>query len=162
MNQFTSPSEALPLMIIILIGFGVFLFFLLIKAAICYFTIQSLKAVPQKHRLIEPGMVWLLMIPCFGLIWNFFVFTRVPRSFESFFLSQGVTRHGDCYRNIGLSYAIAEVCCVIPWLGVVAWFASVVLLVLVLVKFSDLKREALQLQGQLPSGPAGAPPTLGA
>ena len=40
---------------------------------------------------MEPAMVFLLLIPCFGLVWNFFLYPRLSRSFQKYFQSVGDT-----------------------------------------------------------------------
>ena len=70
----------------------VFLVMLVIWAGICYMLYISLQAVPPEHRKMPPGQVWLLLIPLFNLVWNFFVFQRIPESYQSFFHSRGRPR----------------------------------------------------------------------
>jgi hypothetical protein len=100
----------------------------------------ALKTVPQEYREMEPGMVWLLLIPVFNLIWNFFVFPRVSKSFEKYFEAQGRTEFGDCGGKIGLWYAICVACCIVPCLNYIAGPASLVLLIIYLVKVLGLKK----------------------
>jgi hypothetical protein len=49
---------------------------------VCYLLYTALLALPQQHRRMDPGLVWLLLIPLFNLVWNFFVFLRVPESYQ--------------------------------------------------------------------------------
>ncbi len=102
--------------------------------------IQSFyKRIPPEHRRMEPGMVWLLVIPCFGIVWNFFVFLKLSDSFKSYFDSQGVMDVGDCNRSLALAYCIAAVLCIVPCLNYIAGPVSLVLLVITLVKYNELK-----------------------
>lgn len=114
---------------------------LIINAVICYFISSWLGKVPAAHRKLEPGLVWLLMIPCFPVVWNFFVFLRVPESFKSYFDAQGRTDVGDCGRSIGLAYAICVACSFIPFVNYLTGPASLVLLIISLVKFNELKNK---------------------
>src|ERR1700744_6454406 len=43
---------------------------------------NTLKALGQ-YRLMEPGMVWLQLIPVIGVIWQFTVVARIADSFKS-------------------------------------------------------------------------------
>ena len=97
------------------------------------------KRIPPEHRRMEPGMVWLLVIPCFGIVWNFFVFLKLSDSFKSYFDSQGVMDVGDCNRTLALAYCITAVLCIVPCLNYIAGPASLVLLVITLVKYNELK-----------------------
>lgn len=121
---------------IALVGVAV-LIMLAILLGICFVLSRSLAAVPAEHRKVEPGMVWLLLIPCFNVIWNFYVFLKIPDSFKSYFNSVGRTDVGDCGRNLGLWYSIATVLSFIPFVGLI----SLVLLILSLVKFNELKNK---------------------
>ncbi len=98
-----------------------------------------LKRIPPEYREIEPGKVWLLLIPLFNLIWNFFVFPKVSRSFQKYFAAQGKAEHGDCGEKVGLWYAICGACCMIPCVNYIAGPAGLVLLIIYLVKIHGLK-----------------------
>jgi len=112
-----------------------------------------LKEVPSEYRVMEPGQVWLLLIPCFAVIWNFWVFQRVPQSFHNYFASQGRTDFGDCGGQLGLWYAICGVGSVVPCLQFVAGPAAFVLLLIFLVKILELKK-------QIHSGAAAQSPPM--
>ena len=101
----------------------------------------ALKEVPSEYRAMEPGQVWLLLIPCFAVIWNFWVFQRVPQSFHDYFASQGRTDLGDCGGQLGLWYAICGVASVVPCLNYIAGPAALVLLIIFLVKIVELKKQ---------------------
>ena len=82
---------------------------IVINAIVCWLTSSALSSVPSEHREMEPGLVWLLLIPCFGVFWSFFVFPKVARSFRRAFEARGETRHGDCGVAIGWWIAICAV-----------------------------------------------------
>ncbi len=112
---------------------------LAINAVVCWLASNALARIPAEHRKMEPGMVWLLMIPCFPLVWNFFVFQRIPESFASYFASVGRTDVGDCGKQMGLWYAICTAASAVPLVNYIAGPASLVLLIISLVKFNELK-----------------------
>lgn len=112
-----------------------------IQALICYFLSGFLKALPAEFRKQEPNMVWLLMIPLFNLIWNFFVYLKIAESYQAYFAAQGRTDTGDCGKQFALVYCILAACCIVPYLNVLAGLAALVFLILVLVKFSELKKQ---------------------
>lgn len=113
---------------------------LAIAAVICWLISGCLKLLPQECREMEPGMVWLLMIPLFNLVWNFFVFPKTSRSFQRYFAAKGRTEFGDCGEKIGLWCAICYVLCVVPCVNYVAGPAALVLLIIYLVKVVGLKQ----------------------
>jgi hypothetical protein len=83
---------------------------------------------------MEPGLVWLLLIPVFNLVWIFFVVLKIPESYQSLFYSRGRTDVGDAGRGLGLAYAICAVvsmgCSIIPCIGGIPALATLVLLIL--------------------------------
>nr|WP_320131541.1 hypothetical protein [uncultured Holophaga sp.] len=113
---------------------------LAITICIILFIGSCLKRVPPPYRKMEPAMVWLLIIPVFNLVWNFFVFKAVSESFQGYFESEGRTDQGDCGKNLGLAYSIVSCVCVIPWVGGLAGLAALVLLIITLVKFNGFKK----------------------
>jgi len=131
----------------ILAALGVFLFVILLIAlgvAILIIVLLSgcLKVLPQEYREMQPGMVWLLLIPLFNLVWMFFVYIRIPKSFQRYFAAQGRTEFGDCGEQLGLWTAICAVVSIIPIpvLNMLVSLASLVLLILFLVKVVGLKK----------------------
>ena len=142
-----SDSQPLPQNVATAMGLVFFVFcttFVISYMFLCVIVIMisvALKAVPSEYRVIEPGQIWLLLIPCFSMIWNFWVFQRVPQSFQNYFASRGRTDFGDCGGQIGIWYAITVVVGVIPFVACIAGPASFVLLIVFLVKIMSLKQQ---------------------
>lgn len=146
------------------VGFIMFAMILLlivfaINVLIIFILYNAFKVVPLRHQKIEAGLIWLLLIPCFPLVWNFFVFIRVPRSFQSYFQEKGYTGAGDCGESLGLTYSILTACGMIPYLGYIASIAGLVVLIIFLVKMNDLKRVVMQYEAAAANVPS-TPPTL--
>ena len=137
----TNFLNQMPWAIVGIVAFALFVIYFAVQGTICYLIIQSLQRVPAEHRRIEPAMIWLLLVPCFSLVWNFFVFRRVPDSFASYFTAQGQTDVGDCGKAIGTWYAGLSVAAVsIPLYGAAPGIAALVLLILSLVKYHELRQ----------------------
>ena len=134
-------EEAAVIAVIFVIAGAILLFALAVQAFICFLTASTLKRIPEQYREQSPGMVWLLMIPCFNLIWNFFVYPKVAASFQNYFNDHDDVRGdiGDCGASIAQYYCIAGACSIIPLLNYLAGPAGLVLLILTLVKFHSLK-----------------------
>lgn len=114
---------------------------LAIAIAIILFLSNCLKRVPVPYRKMEPGMVWLLIIPLFNLVWNFFVYKAISESYQSYFQSQGRTDVGDCGKSLGLAYCICSCVCIIPVVNMLAGIVALVLFIMCLVKFSGYKNQ---------------------
>ncbi len=98
-------------------------------------------------------MVWLLMIPCFNIVWNFFVYPALSESYTAAFESQGSNPHGDCGRTLALVYcilvAVSVVLSMIPCISIISCFtslASLVVWILILVKAGGLKSQISDTQ----------------
>ena len=85
-------------------------------------------------------MVWLMMIPCFNLVWGFFVYPKLAESYEAYFRAQG-RPDVDCGRNLAMAYCILVCTSIIPYLGALTGMAGLIVLILFLVKINDLKRQ---------------------
>ncbi len=139
---------AVAIAVMVLVG-------LAIAVAVCWFLMTCFQRVPPAHRKQEPGLVWLLLIPCFNLVWSFFVYPRLADSYKSYFDSIGRSDVGDCGRALGLW------CCILPLiqlglsmfsripvlgrvtavLSCVASLAGVVVYIVFLVKAGTLKNQ---------------------
>ena len=121
------------------IGLGVLLVVLLIWIGILLFLQSCYARIPAEHRKMEPGMVWLLLIPIFHLVWIFFVYLRLAKSFQSAYAAMGRSDQGDCGEKLALAYCISAVLACIPVVNCIAGPAALILLIVVLVKFAGLK-----------------------
>ncbi len=137
-----SPSgddfAALIVMIVAMVAV-MLLISLAINIAICILLHVVQSRVPAEHQKISPPAIWLLLIPIFGLVWNFFVFQRIPESYKSYFDSVGDPVVGDCGKGVGLWFAISAACTIVPCLNYIAGPASLVLLIIFLVKVFELR-----------------------
>lgn len=122
----------------------VFLIMLLVYVIVAVLLYGCLARVPKEYRRMEPGLVFLLLIPVFNMIWNFFVFLRIPDSYKAYFASQGRTDVGDCGRSIGLWLSICVACSIVPCVNYISGPASLVLLIIFFVKIFGLKSQIPQ------------------
>jgi hypothetical protein len=49
---------------------------------------NTLRAIGTENRLIHPGLIWLQIIPLFGLIWQFFVVVKIAGSIKKELFSE--------------------------------------------------------------------------
>ncbi|MGC8624969.1 MAG: hypothetical protein ACP5VQ_06860 [Phycisphaerae bacterium] len=133
--------------IVAVIGLG-------IAVAICWVLYSCLKRIPEPFRLQQPGLAFLLLIPLFNLVWNFFVYPPLAKSYKAYFDSNGDTSVGDCGYGIGLAYSICAALCVIPVINIAAGLATLVLLILYLIKAWNLRSRITDITGGSPITPA--------
>jgi hypothetical protein len=107
-----------------------------------------LRAISPQNRRMQPGEVWLQLIPLFGLVWKFIVVTRISHSIRNeidyrslnSFLGEANPVFANDYAplptyNIGLSYCILGLCGFIPVLG---WFATIAWLVCWIIYWTQI------------------------
>ena len=117
--------------------------FLISVVVACFVLYDAQKRVPPQFRQIEPGMVWLLLIPCFNIVWNFIALPKVSRSYKAYFDSIGRPDVGTCGEGLAIGYAVCVACCVIPCIYSMglAFLAALVLLIAYLAKILALKAQ---------------------
>ena len=110
-----------------------------IAILVLFLMYNALNRLPPEFRLMQPGLVFLLLIPFFNWVWIFFVVTRISRSYQNYFQTQGRSDQGDCGYGVGLAWAICVVASLIPFVNFVTSIASLVLSIIFLVKITGMK-----------------------
>jgi hypothetical protein len=67
---------------------------------------KALSRVSPRNRLMEPGMVWLMLIPCVNIIWQFMIAINVPGSLRNEFRDRGRDEGSDYGKSIALTNCI--------------------------------------------------------
>jgi hypothetical protein len=149
-----NDEAALAQLAVMLVVYGViFLVAVAILIFVCFLLYTILSAVPPQFRLMEPGMVWLLLIPLFSMVWMFFVYIRISKSYQAYFRSIGRYDVGDCGEQIGLWYCICTVSSLIPCVGGIAGMVGFVLMIIYLVQLWGLKNQLLAITPPKWGGP---------
>jgi hypothetical protein len=81
-------------------------FEILIKSLFALAIIKTLNEISEKNRKITPTLVWLLVIPGFNVLWNFFVALRLSQSLKDELDERNFEVQGKPTLIIGLAYAI--------------------------------------------------------
>jgi hypothetical protein len=134
MDDLFEPAHLLVLLF-------VFCVFLLIGILYLLTLQNALRKCDPSVRQMEPGMVWLLLIPLFNFIWIFFVVTGIGKSLGAELRRRGISSQ-EPYpaQSIGMAMAICKCCCIIPLVNVLASLAYVVLWIVYWIKVSDYSR----------------------
>jgi hypothetical protein len=80
--------------IILLLVVGIFFLLTLQKA---------LTRCSKRNRTMEPGMVWLNLIPLFNYVWNFVTVIRVGDSLKNEFSDRDIDQGGDYGKTLGIT-----------------------------------------------------------
>jgi hypothetical protein len=126
----------------LMVLFFVFSVFFLIPAIFYLLTLQNaLNKCAPTSRAMEPGMVWLLLIPLFNLVWSFIVVMNIAKSLANEYARRGLPCPEPAPgQSIGLAMSICACCCIIPILGMLAGLANLVLWVVYWAKIAEYSR----------------------
>jgi uncharacterized membrane protein YhaH (DUF805 family) len=105
---------------------------------------RALQRCSPRNRQMEPGMVWLNLIPCFNLVWLFVTVLRLADSLREEFYDRRLRADGDFGRTIGLAYLILNLCGMIPYIGIIFSFAGFVCWIIYWVKIAGYSRQLLE------------------
>lgn len=78
------------------------------------------------NRSMPAGAVWLLLIPLFNFIWNFFVVTAISRSLHAEFAMRKMPVDPKPGFSVGMAMSILAVFVFIPWFGVLTGIAALI------------------------------------
>lgn len=101
---------------------------------------NTFKEISISNRKMEPGNVWLMLIPLFGLVWQFFIVDRLADSLKAEFATRNIMVDEDRPGySIGLTYCILFCCGIIPVLGALASLGGIVCWIIYWVKINDYR-----------------------
>lgn len=121
------------------------LFFLIVLIVPFVFYLLTLSRALSKcgpgSRTMDPGMVWLMFIPLFNIVWQFILVSAIAKSLGNEFRLRGITGvEPEPGKSLGLAMCICACCAIIPFLGILAALAHLVLWIIYWVKISDFSR----------------------
>ena len=128
---------------------GAILIGVAIEVAICFIVVKLFKRVPVEHQKQNPNLVWLMLIPLFGLIWSFFVYPKLSAIVQAWAKAVGKTEIGTAGGGLALALCICMCACIIPYVNSCASLAALIILIIYLVQMNGLAEKI-----------AGAPPAL--
>jgi hypothetical protein len=91
---------------------------------------RAINRCSPECRAMTPGLVWLYLIPCFALVWNFFIVINVAKSLDAEFRRRGIPAPPNPSQGIGLAVAILRIVCIIPYVNCLAfpaWFVCLII-----------------------------------
>jgi hypothetical protein len=156
-------TEILLIFFVLVLFFVPMIFFLIAQQ-------NTLKSIKPQNRRMEPGEVWLQLIPVFNLIWQFIVVGKISdsirneindRNLNSFLGIADPVFANDLTRrptyDIGLTFCILSLCGCIPLLGGIASIAGIVCWIIYWTQLVSYKNKFLNnpLSNQVSSPPSG-------
>ena len=117
---------------------------LLLHVLFSWMLVKCGEAIPAAHRKLPPWHAWLLVIPCFNIVWNFFVYPKLAQSFRACFEARERRDAGDCGEALGMWFSITYAAGnLVPFLGPLFLLAAMLLQLQYLVRAWRLRKELL-------------------
>lgn len=107
--QWNKKEDIAPEELAVLLGF-VCVTLLIQYTTLIFFLLtlhRLLKKCRKRNRTMEPGLVWLNLIPCFQFVWQFITVVRIDETLREEFRERGIGRRNDSYaKSIGIASCI--------------------------------------------------------
>ncbi|NVJ59446.1 MAG: hypothetical protein HWE27_03600 [Gammaproteobacteria bacterium] len=133
----------------------VLVFVLAIIAIYCLFLYSLQKALNNagpENAGMSGGLVWLNLIPIFNIGWMIYTVIKVSEAIAKKHAAHGVADPSNGGKTIGLVYAIANACQIIPVVNMISWLVAIITWIIYWVKISGYNTTMPQLQ----ASPGGA------
>ncbi|MGN6439669.1 MAG: hypothetical protein ACTHMM_24290 [Agriterribacter sp.] len=133
MEVLENPLFITLIVVFVLGALALFIFFLL--------TLQrTLEAIDISSRTMNPGTVWLTLIPIFSLIWQFIMVTRISESIknECNRLHIPLSEPKPAY-SAGITMAVLSLAALIPEIGTFISLLSIVAMIIYWRKVNTYK-----------------------
>ncbi|MGL6076104.1 MAG: hypothetical protein ACRC8S_18250 [Fimbriiglobus sp.] len=118
-----------------IIGFMINIFFLLNL-------FKTLNLCSEESRTINPGSVWLGLIPLYNLGWNFVVVIKTTETLEEEFYQRRMRSEGDFGKSLGMIWCICTAASIV--FGMLAAAPGLICFILYWVKIYGYRK---QLEG---------------
>jgi type IV pilus assembly protein PilA len=114
----------------------------------------ALSKCSRASRTMEPGLVWLMLVPLVNLVVQFLVVIAVARSLGNEFRARGISNaEPEPGQSVGIAMCICSACGVVPLVNLLALPAYLVLLIIYWAKISGFSRNLDQTPTAGPGGP---------
>ena len=119
--------DAAMITVLIVIGVIAFAVGLTIQIFFLLTLSRCLTAIKERNRDMEPGLVWLNLIPCVNLVWIFFIIIKIGSSLRNEYRYRRWNSSSESFGvSVGLAYAILLFAGFVPYIGFIFSIASFV------------------------------------
>ena len=120
---------------------SVFLVAVAVAIAFIVFLGRLLSKCAPASRTMQPGMVWLSLIPVFGIIWSFLVVSALGKSLGNEFRLRSIaSTEPEPGKTLGMAMCVCQACGIIPFLNFLAAPATLVLWIMYWMKMAGYSR----------------------
>ena len=117
------------------------LFMLLWLVPAIFYLLMLQKALTRcspELRAMDPNMVWLMLIPIFGIVWHFIIVNNMAKSLGAEFAKRNIIiEETEPGKKTGMPMCILSACGIIPFIGILAGIAALVFWVMYWIKISE-------------------------
>lgn len=107
------------------VGAMIILIVMIVPAVFYLLSLQkALSRCSPEVRTLAPGLVWLLLIPLFTLVWQFIVVNAISKSLHGEFVLRGMNEDPEPGKGIGLALSILSAVSIVPFLGALTCLAA--------------------------------------
>jgi hypothetical protein len=126
------------LLIILTLAIGLLTF---IPKIFYLLTIQNtFKKISLENRKMQPSLVWLSLIPIFGLIWQFIIVNNLADSLKAEFIRNNIeNKENRPGIAVGLTFCILNCISIIPFIGILTSIIGIIFWIIYWVKISGFK-----------------------
>lgn len=143
-NNNAAADDDIPPELLIPLLAGVCVFLLVFLVVYVLFLLCLQKALARCHpdnRAMNPGSVWLNLVPCLNVVWQFLTVIWVADSLDREFRDRRLRGDGDYGKGIGLASCVLNLLGNIPYIGLLFGLAGLVCFVVYWVKIAGLSRQ---------------------
>jgi hypothetical protein len=127
-------------LLLVLVVLGLFI----VPVIFFLITLQNtLKIIEPQNRRMQPGNVWLLLIPLFGFVWSFIMVTAIADSCKTQLEQYGIFYEQRPTYNVGIGWAVCLALSIVVGLFSII---SLVMLITYWVKVNDVRKQLLSLK----------------
>ena len=102
---------------------------------------RTLERCAPVSRTLSPGLVWLMLIPLFNLVWHFIVVVNISKSLHNEFARRNIPNaEPEPGKGIGLAMCILAATGLIPLIGILTSLAGFICWIVYWVKVSGYSR----------------------
>jgi hypothetical protein len=80
---------------------------------------KALNRCSPENQAMNPGMVWLMFIPVFNVVWHFLIVLNMAKSLGAEFRKRGIAEDPNPGQTLGLVMCVAALIC--GPVGLVCW-----------------------------------------
>ena len=102
---------------------------------------KALNKCAPENRAMQPGMIWLLLVPLVNLVWSFFVVLNMAKSLGAEFQKRSIAEEPEPGKKLGLIMCVLLCCGIIPFLGVLCSLGGLVCWIMYWLKIAGFSKK---------------------